>query len=152
MLARAVSSLARLQTNKEVCKNAVVDKTNEKEGVVLVGSPGGESDKENWIPGKGNEGSQTRRPLPSHRPKMDSHAKVLGTSKSATRSTVQNVGRNRTKGSRKLETHVFEDGEEGGNRVDGEVERFMRGEVSPSKKGDLDCIQGLLSLSQGNWR
>jgi hypothetical protein len=28
----------------------------------------------------------------------------------------------------------------------------MRGEVSPSKRGDLDCIQGLLSLSQGNWR
>ncbi|KAI0019570.1 hypothetical protein F4780DRAFT_780415 [Xylariomycetidae sp. FL0641] len=34
-----------------------------------------------------------------------------------------------------------------------EVERFMRGgEVSPSKRGDLDCVAGLLSLSQGNWR
>ncbi|KAK3397979.1 hypothetical protein B0T20DRAFT_237449 [Sordaria brevicollis] len=33
-----------------------------------------------------------------------------------------------------------------------EVERFMRGEVSPSKKGDADAVAGLLSLSQGNWR
>lgn len=33
-----------------------------------------------------------------------------------------------------------------------EVERFMRGQVSPSKKGDVDAIAGLLSLSQGNWR
>ncbi|KAH8675968.1 hypothetical protein BX600DRAFT_191016 [Xylariales sp. PMI_506] len=35
---------------------------------------------------------------------------------------------------------------------DEEVERFMRGEVSPSKKGDVDCVAGLLALSQGNWR
>lgn len=33
-----------------------------------------------------------------------------------------------------------------------EVERFMRGEVSPSKRPDMDCVVGLLSLSQGNWR
>jgi hypothetical protein len=36
--------------------------------------------------------------------------------------------------------------------VDDEVERFMRGDVSPSKKGDVDAVAGLLSLSQGNWR
>ena len=40
----------------------------------------------------------------------------------------------------------------GGDRRDTEVERFMRGEISPSKKPDMDCIAGLLSLSQGNWR
>ncbi|KAI2629041.1 hypothetical protein GGS21DRAFT_527184 [Xylaria nigripes] len=37
-------------------------------------------------------------------------------------------------------------------RNDDDVERFMRGEVSPSKRPDMDCIAGLLSLSQGNWR
>ncbi|KAL2256000.1 hypothetical protein VTK26DRAFT_2370 [Humicola hyalothermophila] len=36
--------------------------------------------------------------------------------------------------------------------LDDEVERFMRGDVSPSKKGDADAVAGLLSLSQGNWR
>lgn len=35
---------------------------------------------------------------------------------------------------------------------DDEVERFMRGEVSPSKKGAASAIAGLLALSQGNWR
>lgn len=45
------------------------------------------------------------------------------------------------------------DDHENNNRVlDDEVERFMRGDVSPSKKGDVDAVAGLLSLSQGNWR
>jgi hypothetical protein len=35
---------------------------------------------------------------------------------------------------------------------DDEVERFMRGEVSPSKTGAASAIAGLLALSQGNWR
>ncbi|KAK1832917.1 pah4 homeobox protein encoded by the pah4 protein [Podospora conica] len=35
---------------------------------------------------------------------------------------------------------------------DEEVERFMRGQVSPSKKGAVDAIAGLLSLSKGAWR
>ncbi|KAI3328893.1 hypothetical protein HD806DRAFT_519260 [Xylariaceae sp. AK1471] len=33
-----------------------------------------------------------------------------------------------------------------------EVERFMASAVSPSKRPDMDCVAGLLSLSQGNWR
>jgi hypothetical protein len=49
------------------------------------------------------------------------------------------------------ETGIFED-PMGESKVDQDVDKFMRGEVSPSKKGDLDCIQGLLSLSQGTWR
>ncbi|TGJ85883.1 hypothetical protein E0Z10_g2851 [Xylaria hypoxylon] len=59
---------------------------------------------------------------------------------------------------------IFEDGENTaynekgerlpreGKRNDGEVDRFMRGELSPSKRPDMDCVAGLLSLSQGNWR
>ncbi|KAK0747795.1 hypothetical protein B0T21DRAFT_406380 [Apiosordaria backusii] len=54
---------------------------------------------------------------------------------------------------------IFED-DEAENRspassraaLDDEVERFMRGNVSPSKKSDVDAVAGLLSLSQGNWR
>ena len=34
----------------------------------------------------------------------------------------------------------------------GDVHRFMREELSPSKRPDMDCVAGLLSLSQGNWR
>lgn len=41
----------------------------------------------------------------------------------------------------------------GGRKREVDVDRFMRGaDVSPSKKPDMDCIAGLLSLSQGNWR
>ncbi|KAI0442240.1 hypothetical protein F4803DRAFT_562429 [Xylaria telfairii] len=59
---------------------------------------------------------------------------------------------------------IFEDGENAvgdekgerfsrvGKRDDEEVESFMRGELSPSKRPDMDCVAGLLSLSQGNWR
>ncbi|KAJ2985746.1 hypothetical protein NUW58_g5369 [Xylaria curta] len=44
------------------------------------------------------------------------------------------------------------DGSRGGKRGDEDVERFMGGELSPSKRPDMDCVAGLLSLSQGNWR
>ncbi|KAI0877613.1 hypothetical protein GGS24DRAFT_106688 [Hypoxylon argillaceum] len=53
---------------------------------------------------------------------------------------------------------IFEDGEKQdglsreGRREGEDVERFMRGGVSPSKRPDMDCVAGLLSLSQGNWR
>ncbi|KAI0515242.1 hypothetical protein F5B22DRAFT_194012 [Xylaria bambusicola] len=58
---------------------------------------------------------------------------------------------------------IFEDGENmprdrkreivprEGKRAE-DVEHFMRGELSPSKRPDMDCVAGLLSLSQGNWR
>lgn len=148
MLVKAASSLAIMQTaGGKSRKNTT--KPKEKDGVVLIASPGGESDKENWIPGDGNEGSQTRRPLPSHRPKLG-RTKAFGNAKSFTAGNGSNVGRNRTKTTKTAEAEIFEDPED--EVVDVEVEKFMRGEVSPSKKGDLDCIQGLLSLSQGNWR
>lgn len=68
----------------------------------------------------------------------------------------------RNKGQASIE--IFEDGgdevdasddEEEPRRpdsTDDEVEKFMRGEVSPSKKGAASAIAGLLALSQGAWR
>ncbi|KAI0553750.1 hypothetical protein F4679DRAFT_530422 [Xylaria curta] len=56
---------------------------------------------------------------------------------------------------------IFEDGDNAkkgerasreGTRGDEDVERFMRVGLSPSKRPDMDCVAGLLSLSQGNWR
>ena len=65
-------------------------------------------------------------------------------------STWEVPGNKRRKGAY-IEPKVFEDEENRGDPGE-DVENFMRGEISPSKKGDLDCVQGLLSLSQGNWR
>ncbi|KAL2752283.1 hypothetical protein ACRALDRAFT_2055475 [Sodiomyces alcalophilus JCM 7366] len=35
---------------------------------------------------------------------------------------------------------------------DDEVDEFLSGAMSLSKRGDIDCIAGLLSLRRGNWR
>lgn len=119
-----------------------------------------------------------RRPLPSeptskpaglHRPRR-SMGRVLGDA-----SNRSLLGRARTAPTSRRKrgstpVSIFEDGasgeagadasegesegeDQGRNSIeDDEVERFMRGEVSPSKKGAASAIAGLLALSQGNWR
>ncbi|KAH8603064.1 hypothetical protein B0O99DRAFT_588114 [Bisporella sp. PMI_857] len=141
-LGRAQSSLARLQGSE-----MPMSKPKGNDG--LMRSPSGDSDKENWLPGEG--GTQPRRrPLPSSRPDNYSKSKIVLGDNHSIMSHAGNLGASKSRRRRgpHTETKVFED-QDGG---DEEVERFMRGEVSPSKKGDLDCIQGLLSLSQGNWQ
>ncbi|KXJ95319.1 hypothetical protein Micbo1qcDRAFT_192373 [Microdochium bolleyi] len=155
-------------------------KAANKGSLSVILSPSADSDKENWSPdAEGNPMSRRRAPSsPSVASKLPP---VLGSSKNVRRVgrilgehlaplnkrayTAPSLG----KGSQARDVvDVFEDGEnaenEGRDRDDegkeaaprkkpNDVERFMRGgEVSPSKKGDLDCIAGLLSLSQGNWR
>ena len=133
-LGRASSSLARLQDT----------------GKSQLGSPSGDSDKENWLPFD-ESGNSQRRDLTAARPPNRRRRQVLVESAS---DRVETVDRSRLKASGKsaISNHgIFED-QKGKNDANPEVEKFMRGEVSPSKKGDLDCIQGLLSLSQGIWR
>lgn len=112
-------------------------------------SPSGDSDKENWVPHEGGGGNRRRRPLPSSRP--DKHSRtVLGDNHNVPSHAI-NFGGKKNRKRTAVTPNIFED-EENTAEAGEEVEKFMRGEVSPSKKGDLDCIQGLLSLSQGNWR
>ena len=143
---RAMSSLARLQ-GSGIPSLSVSQSNKSKSG--LVGSPSGDSDKENWIPAGG--GNVRRRPLPSSRPNKPSQAQVLGNNSNIPTQAVNFGGvKNGRRKAAEVEPHIFEDQEN--DETNQQVEKFMRGEVSPSKKGDLDCIQGLLSLSQGNWR
>jgi hypothetical protein len=145
-LGRAQSSLARLQYQGKTYEQP---SSYGKDG--LMRSPSGDSDKENWLPGA-NTGNPRRRPLPSARSdKHSSSRTILGDNLSVPTHAVNFGGRNRKQKSADVGSNIFEDQENGGESGE-EVEKFMRGEVSPSKKGDLDCIQGLLSLSQGNWR
>jgi len=146
-LGRAQSSVARLQSTGKPSLQSI---RPVKGGEGLMRSPSGDSDKENWIPG--DEGNHARRrPLPSARPDRDSSSKaVLGDNlKIMTHAGNLGVSKNRRRKGVHAEPKVFED--QGIERGE-EVEKFMRGDVSPSKKGDLDCIHGLLSLSQGNWQ
>jgi len=148
-MARAQSSLARLQYTNKTHEQLT---SMAKQG--LMRSPSGDSDKENWLPGDRATNSR-RRPLPQSKDDKPSTTKsVLGDNHNIL-SHASNLGgagngRNRKRKSQDIGANIFEDEE---NVVGGEeVQKFMTGEVSPSKKGDLDCIQGLLSLSQGNWR
>ena len=134
-LGRASTSLARLQGS---------DKT-------ALGSPSGDSDKENWLPQDGS-GNLRRPNIALPRPQKQKRRRVLEESKTGLSHTSVLGSHKMTHGkSATTEVEIFEN-RTNGPEVDQEVDRFMRGEVSPSKKGDLDCIQGLLSLSQGTWR
>lgn len=149
-LSRVYSSAARLETDvpDEATKRKEVK--SRMDFAVLL-SPT-DSDKENWSPvGEGN--GRQRRPLPSAPPKAQNprrHAPVLGERKNA-----PSLGRSKTAPSKrgawegKEGVEIFEDAE---NPEGGEVDKFMAVEVSPSKKGDVDCAVGLLSLSKGAWR
>ncbi|KAF5515195.1 MBF complex negative regulatory component yox1 [Colletotrichum siamense] len=142
--------------------------TDEKEParvkVNMLVSPSGDSDKENWLPDE--EGNARRispagevgAPLPTtaaNKPNARRTGRILQGHPgpvifSGNRArTMPAMGR-RDSGK---DMSIFED-DEGllAQKPADEVEIFMRGEVSPGKKGDMDCIAGLLSLSQGNWR
>lgn len=151
-LGRAQSSLARLQ-NPLKPSSRMPEKDHGSNGKDrLMRSPSGDSDKENWTPDD-NTGNTRRRPLPSARSdKQLSSRAVLGDNHNIPSHAIDFGGtRNRRRKAKDVEPSIFEDKENAG-RVDTDVEKFMRGVISPSKKGDLDCVQGLLSLSQGNWR
>ncbi|KAK8139733.1 homeobox domain-containing protein [Apiospora sp. TS-2023a] len=157
-------------------------KGSDKPGLAVVLSPGADSDKENWSPDDNGNPSRRRQPLPSPTPtKEQTMAQaVLGNARRVgrvlgeqgpnaankrsflgNRANTAPVPRLRG-GKAGLETSVsiFED-ENGQKKLpsgkagkgDDEVDRFMmRGQVSPSKRPDMDCVAGLLSLSQGAWR
>lgn len=150
-LGRAMSSLARLQSTAQEPQT----KGKDKEGN-LVHSPG-DSDKENWSPNESGEAPhpRRRRPLPSGRQKQNNTKRTLGDNHNIPSQAI-NFGALLNKNKRRKSAHkdseIFEDEENRGQEVGEEVQKFMSGEISPSKKGDLDCVQGLLSLSQGNWR
>jgi hypothetical protein len=141
-----MSSLARLQNTEKLSQNLSSDG---KDG--LIRSPSGDSDKENWVPTEG--GNARRHPLPSSRSGKQSQSKAVLVDNLNIPTHAVNFGgsRHRKRKSANVETNIFEDQENSGE-VPQEVEKFMRGEISPSKKGDLDGVQALLSLSQGNWR
>ncbi|KAG9238769.1 hypothetical protein BJ875DRAFT_449881 [Amylocarpus encephaloides] len=149
-LGRATSSLARLQTPHQTTKLSKDKAVNPKDN--LMRSPSGDSDKENWFPSE-NGFNPRRRPLPSGKTTNQPTSRaVLGDNLDILSHAVNfgGSGKRRRK-AKEAPTEIFEDQGNAENASE-DVEKFMRGEVSPSKKGDLDCIQGLLSLSQGNWR
>lgn len=180
-LGGATSSVAKLQTSFGVDEKGNESGGEIGPDKIKILSPSGnDSDKENWSPDEeGNPrfsfsqmrpdiAAGGRRPLPSGTTRPDkknprrapgrslqgphSPRSLLG-SRANTAPVYSRMQRGEKRGQSPLE--IYEDSENASPAaatVDDEVERFMRGEVSPSKKGDVDAVAGLLSLSQGNWR
>lgn len=129
------------------------DVSSKKLRVSMLVSPSGDSDKENLSPDE--DGSSQlpgrRRPLPEGPSRRTD--RVLQEQRSPTmrncRASPTPFPQRGKRGESPLK--VFEDGEKS-EGCNGEVEKFIRGDVSPSKEGDADCVAGLLALSQGNWR
>lgn len=139
-LARASTSYGRLQSRTGERKGdsgGRLVKGKSKEGEEWE-APNTDSDKENWEP---EDVINPRRPH-VYEPKWRGSRKMLG----------ENM--NVMSESSSLGALM---GRAGGKRaeVDEEVKRFMGKEASvgtTSSGEDMDCVQSLLSLSQGNWR
>ncbi|KAL4756929.1 homeobox domain-containing protein [Aspergillus foveolatus] len=146
-LSRTVSSLGRLESSRkalgEKLPSTLKISKSTKDDLELEA---GDSDKENWIPG--TRVSQSRRRTVSshtHRPVLkDSNGRdgrpqdvsTSGRSRWSQPSHRKSVGPSKSLSMSGLE---------------GDVSAFMGGNAT-SQEEDLDCIQGLLSLSQGAWR
>ena len=139
-LARTVSSLGRLETGRNKA-NANPSKLSKplfsKSGKSNLEMDPGDSDKENWVPG--TRSANIRRRNTSH----------------ASRQVLRDANRNRglgisTNGKRNRPLQAGSQGK--APEFSAEVSAFMAGGSGDSQEDDLDCVQGLLSLSQGAWR
>lgn len=147
-MGRASSSVARMQSGVKKQKQPVNDKDP------LRRSPSGDSDKENWVP-HSNGVNPRRRPAHVRTQSEKEPKGILQDNLNIPTHADFGVNGNKRRKSAHAEPQVYEDTETSSKTTktpDDDVRRFMRGPVSPSKKDDVDCIQGLLSLSQGNWR
>lgn len=155
-LNRSGSSISRLEYDI----NEDAEKPEKEYGKVKVSmlvSPSGDSDKENWSPDEDENDSPHRRLLPpaptKPRPLNPRRlGRVLQEQKGPNfLGNRANTAPARHRNVVKEGVEIFEDSMK---RPRGEdVEQFMRGDLSsPSKKPDMDCVAGLLSLSQGAWR
>ncbi|KAJ5644804.1 hypothetical protein N7507_010815 [Penicillium longicatenatum] len=138
-LSRTVSSMGRLETERNrFSSHSKLSKftTPSKPGKLDLELDPGDSDKENWVPG--TRASQVRRRTSSH------------TTRPALRDANRNHGLGLTNGKR---NRPFA-GAQGKTppELSAEVSAFMSGGTGDSQEDDLDCVQGLLSLSQGAWR
>ncbi|KAK0336774.1 Homeobox protein yox1 [Friedmanniomyces endolithicus] len=155
-LGRANTSLGRLQGRSTAeptmyKKGTASLNLSDTESSVYI--PGNESDKENWSPGAGFTvadkavaATGSSKEPGGRKPTLGGNRNAINTVKAGSK------GRDTVKTSTGRETH---DSENADPEADPEVAAFMRGgrvSNSASSEADLDCVQGLLSLSQGNWR
>lgn len=149
-LTRAVSSVARLETETKPPTTLLGARDKMFRDPDLKDHTG-DSDKENWIPGTQISSVRKRNvPKPSSRARGQ---RILGHSSKQLEANNRPDGP-RLKRARSAKAALVKEGKE--NQTDitegkGDVSAFMKG-ASTNPEEDLDCVQGLLSLSQGAWR
>ncbi len=134
-LVRAMSSTARLSSK---CEEDIFD-TGKSGKTSHARSPSSDSDKENWAPGTRISSHTARRSQASNasRDVLQDHraAARLASTNTGPFATNKDDGNDQKNGVWKKKTR--------------QPEVFYHGE---EEEEDLDCIQGLLSLSQGAWK
>ena len=154
-LARAISSVARLQTASSNGQTQKATKVAEKK---LKGSSqstiwqeyDGDSDKENWEPGTQSSNLRGRRPRQSHQAArvLEESFSVPSQSSSLDALMVRGCAKPRHSATKSSSSNEKENI---GPEADEEIAAFM-GESGPRGVEDLDCVQNLLSLSQAAWQ
>lgn len=153
-ISRTLSSLGRLESVQQA--SYVMDKSGDGPDPKPKAQKGqadletGDSDKENWVPGtyrRANTHRHQRAKSQVQRPVLQ----VNGTRKNTvvddlalTKHERINRGLRGAKNAGPLSNDA--------GKLDDEVAAFMTKTNSSSREEDLDCIQGLLSLSQGAWQ
>lgn len=149
-LSRAISSMARLETahGNEDDQPSKIKKKSLDDGLQPTSSrsPSGDSDKENWEPGT-QVANIRRRRVPEadnnrQRPALKENLEVISHS-SSLGAVLNRENISPRRGGRKSAAS----GEKGM-----EATAFVGESSVPREEEDLDCVQNLLSLSQGAWR
>ena len=135
-LMRAMSSMACLPSDSKY----EIAEINMSKKRSRLRSPSGESDKENWAPGTRSSGNSLRRTEPSSSASRDVLQDHLLATRPKTACIKQCYPRSKQSGPGQENNPPENDLFQLHGLTDGE-----------RKEEDLDCIQGLLSLSQGAW-
>ena len=155
-LLRTVSSLGRLESDQKVTASKTLVKGPYTPGGIKYDDEElelhvGDSDKENWIPGMRTSTTTRRRAarMPDRRSVLKETGLKTGNRDQEYQGRVSSC--KRTKPAGYTGSHVNPQNADVPEKVD-EVSAFMSRSDTSSREEDLDCIQGLLSLSQGAWR
>ena len=161
-IARTASSVARLQmteitSQSSSSKTKFVDSKSDSQHYVYQ-DPSGDSDKENWEPGTRSRDLERQEIHPIPEPEVGTQSRVLQENTrlpSHSMSLGNLLNRDnvhpRHRAKRTVNDLVNQYDKEN-IAVDGEVAKSMRRESLPEPEDELDCVQNLLSLSQGAWR
>ena len=119
--------------------------------------PNNESDKENREPGQRTHSSDENICKPTEQSQNRKSRRTLLTESSNIPSKGSNFGTNIAQEKARKVPSIHRDSRNKDPEDDPEIAEFMgasrkRSDGTNASGEDLDCVQGLLSLSQGNWR